>query len=216
MTACVIFANSANLFASTCAGLFARMFDTPYNVQLVLNGDSLELSGELQLWDPPANATHAVSLLWDDRLQDTNNVTLRYETLRTSAGGRHTAAWYAFGPTPAIGFETIDPAVGINNMRFVVNGKLEDQSGVGFVVHDDIVFAKTSCHNSGTTTGRFDVAVDVPPPSQPAQPTRNQTYYTIWSVNITNALNQYTIAAEVGGVTIQRNVPVSPFSFAAC
>jgi hypothetical protein len=68
------FANSPDLFASTCATLFAKMLDTvpsgvqltdviralpvkPDNVQLALDGDTLRLSGQLRVCINPVSAS---------------------------------------------------------------------------------------------------------------------------------------------------------------
>ncbi|KAJ7916123.1 heme peroxidase [Mycena leptocephala] len=84
------FADSPELFASTCADLFARMIDTvPRDVQLtevifplpvkpiisgfVLDGDTLQLSGQVRIWNMTPAASHTVRLLWDDHLGSTNN-----------------------------------------------------------------------------------------------------------------------------------------------
>jgi hypothetical protein len=58
----------------------------------------------------------------------------------------------------------IDPKAGILRMRFLLNGKLEDQ-GVGFAVQDGVVFSTSACLTSSDREdppkGRFDIAVSV-------------------------------------------------------
>lgn len=45
-------------------------------------------------------------------------------------------------------------------MRFTVDGKVEDQGGVGFAVEDGYVFSASSCLTStNPIAGRFDIAV---------------------------------------------------------
>ncbi|KAJ7677545.1 hypothetical protein B0H17DRAFT_111783 [Mycena rosella] len=44
-------------------------------------------------------------------------------------------------------------------MRFMVDGKLEDQGGVGFAVQDAVVFSTTSCFFGNNFTAQFNVAV---------------------------------------------------------
>ncbi|KAJ7287098.1 putative L-ascorbate oxidase [Mycena rebaudengoi] len=179
------FANSAELFASTCADLFARMLDTvprgvqltevikplpvkPSGLDLVLDGDVLKLSGEVRFWNMTASPDRAVRLLWDDRVGGTNNVSLLTSGVSTAINGRYSAAWYQLGstenPTPSLSIESpfvpIDPAAGITNMRFVVDNKLEDQGGIGFAVQDGVVFSNSSCLTSkNPLQGRLDVAV---------------------------------------------------------
>ncbi|KAJ7496653.1 heme peroxidase [Mycena latifolia] len=170
------FANSAELFASTCSDLFARMLNTvprgvqltevitplpvkPSSLQLTLAGDTLKLFGEVRFWNMTEDADRTVRLLWDDRTTNTHNATLPFAGLSSAAGGRHSAAWYTLNTTED-NFLSLDANAGITNMRFSVNSKLEDQGGVGFAVQDGVVFSETSCTTSVTeSTGRFDVAV---------------------------------------------------------
>lgn len=90
-------------------------------------------------------------------------------------GGRVQSTWYAFNGTSnddgTPGALSLDPAAGITRMRFTVDGKLEDQGGVGFAVQDGVVFSRSSCltvapadgeDGSGSDSpiaGRFDIAV---------------------------------------------------------
>ncbi|KAJ7901363.1 heme peroxidase [Mycena leptocephala] len=225
------FANSPPLFASTCADLIARMIDTvprgvkltevitpllvkPDGVQLALNNDTLELSGEVRLWNATENASRTVRLLWNDRVRSTHNATLLAGEVDTNFG-RTPTAWYVFSDAAAdsVGFLAVDAKAGITNMHFVVDGKVEDQGGVGFAVDDRVVFSKTSCRTSSDTSSpaaRFDVGVrngvhptrvyleqdtfdDVPlpiivetniPPPPPAHPGASGAAYTIWSVTV--------------------------------
>jgi hypothetical protein len=106
--------------------------------------------------------THAVNLLWDDHNGGTHNLSLPPAGVSTSTGGLYSAAFYSIldngGPL------LLDAAAGIKNMRFVVDGKLEDQGGIGFPVQDGVLYSTSSCITSGMQffppfTGRFDVAV---------------------------------------------------------
>ncbi|KAJ6540857.1 heme peroxidase [Mycena vulgaris] len=72
----------------------------------------------------------------------------------TASAATTTAASYAFkSTTDDISLLSLDAAAGITNMRFAVDGKLEDQGGFGFAVQGDISLPETSCSR------RFDVAV---------------------------------------------------------
>ncbi|KAJ7805407.1 heme peroxidase [Mycena olivaceomarginata] len=243
------FANSPDLFASTCATLFAKMLDTipsgvqltdviralpvkPDNVQLVLDGDTLRLSGQLRLWNTTGDVNRTVRVIWDDRVGGTHNATLAAAQVDTNSP-RTPAAWYSF---PVL---SLDAVAGIEIMRFTVNGKLEDQDGVGFAVDDRVVFANTSCRTSSSSnplTARYDVGVrsgvnvtrvyleedtlddiplpivietDFPPPTQPTTPT---SAYSIWSTEVSVDVTsrpfdviQFSIGAEIDGVKITDN-----------
>ncbi|KAF7342268.1 Peroxidase [Mycena venus] len=175
------FANSPDLFASTCADLFARMIDTvpagvqltevitplpvkPHNLNLILAANNtIQFSGEVRLWNVAEDADPVVRLLWDDRTgRKTNNVTVVQDSVVTVSGGRYNAAWYVFDHIATPALARLDAVAGITSIRFTVDNKLEDQGGVGFAVQDDIMFAASSCFtldsNNGDT-GRFDVAV---------------------------------------------------------
>ncbi|KAJ7906150.1 heme peroxidase [Mycena leptocephala] len=237
------FADSPTLFASTCADLIARMIDTvprgvkltevitpllikPDGVQLALNNDTLELSGEVRLWNATEDTSRTVRLLWNDRVRGTHNATLLAGDVNTNFG-RTPTAWYVFSDTAAdsASFLAVDAKAGITNMRFVVDGKLEDQGGVGFAVDDRVVFSKSSCRTSSDTSSlatRFDVGelielaplqlpiiveTNIPPPP-PAHPSAPDAAYKIWSVmvavNVTDPFDtiQYSIGAEIDGVKI--------------
>ncbi|KAJ6524318.1 heme peroxidase, partial [Mycena capillaripes] len=108
------FANAADLFASTCADLFAKMLNTvPQDVQLTevitplhvkpdslllnLDSNSLQFSTQVRFWELP-NTTHTIRMLWDDRAGGSNNVTLIPSNVVTAAGGRFTASWFDTPP----------------------------------------------------------------------------------------------------------------------
>ncbi|KAJ6526723.1 heme peroxidase [Mycena capillaripes] len=253
------FANSPELFASTCADLFARMIDTvpkgvqltevltplpvkPDSIQLTLDGDTLQFSGELRLWDTPADPARTVRLLWDDHVGGTtNNVTLRFA--EEINNGPTMASWYAFNATEDIPFLSLDAVAGITNMKFVIDGKLEDQGGVGFAVQDSIVFSKSSCLTSDADfnlAGRFDIAVrngvnptrvyleeeksdsvlrpiiietDVP---RPMEPVAANAAYSIWSINSNETFGSFTIGAEIDGVKITTINQVALFGLPLC
>ncbi|KAJ7342452.1 heme peroxidase [Mycena albidolilacea] len=241
------FANSPELFASTCATLFARMVDTvprgvqltevikplpvkPDSVQLVLNGGTLQLSGEVRFWNTTADPNRVVSLLWDDHVGGTHTVAMKASGTASAVAGRYTSAWYAFN-------STVDPVAGITSMRFLVDGTLEDQGGVGFAVQDGIFFTKTSCITSQSPrTARFDVAVrnglnptrlvleqelrdNVNRPivvtteiSSSTQSVALNDAYSLWSGSVVDSgapggftPGAHTIRAEVGGLNITAN-----------
>ncbi|KAF8194048.1 heme peroxidase [Mycena galopus ATCC 62051] len=159
------FASSPQLFASTCADLFARMLNTvPKGVQLtevltplpvrpdidlILAGNVLQFSGTVRLWNVTDDPSRIVRLLWNDHLGHTHNATLALED-----SGPGQPQWYLF----AEDFLALDPAAGVTTMRFNVNGTLEDQGGRGFPVQDDVVFSSSSCFNPDGT-GRVDIGV---------------------------------------------------------
>ncbi|KAJ7138564.1 putative L-ascorbate oxidase [Mycena filopes] len=173
------FAQSPTLFATTCGTLFARMFDSvpkgvrltevikplrvkPENVQLVLSNDTLQLNGEVRLWNTTVDHNRTVLLVWEDHAGHTANATLQ-PVHATNEGRGASAAWYVF-TTPDAPFVAVPAAAGITKMRFVVNGKTEDQGGVGFVINDEVVLSRTSCLTNGdpfALAGRLDVAVRV-------------------------------------------------------
>ncbi|KAJ6562489.1 heme peroxidase [Mycena capillaripes] len=173
------FAESPELYASTCAQLFARMIDTvprgvqltevitplpvkPTISQLVLHGDTLELTGQVRFWNMTQDTNHTVQMLWDDHSGRTNNLTLPIMDGVSNAGGRNTATLYAFGSDlrHSLVFNAI---ADIATMRFVVDNKLEDQGGIGFAVQDSAVFNASTCatFNDGVGAWRFDVAARV-------------------------------------------------------
>ncbi|KAJ7488087.1 heme peroxidase [Mycena latifolia] len=238
------FADSPDLFASTCATLFARMLDTvpsdvelsdviepllikPDTVVLLLDGDKLQLSGFVRLFNKSddADTTRSVRLLWDDHLGESHNATMPFDRNSFAMNKRVRSAWYAFNHT-ADGDSAslaIDPAAGITSMRFEVEGNVEDQDGVGFAVQDGYAFSTSSCMTSeDPPKGRFDIAVrngfnptrvflerevkdsvnrttvEETDITPPAQPAAAGQAFSIWSIDVSDA-NSYTIGAEVDG-----------------
>ncbi|KAJ6578269.1 heme peroxidase [Mycena capillaripes] len=210
------FADSPDLFASTCATLFARMLDTvprgvqltevieplpvkPANIVLLLDGESLKFSGLVRIFN---QSESTVSLLWDDRVGGTNNNTLEFSHTSTAMGARVQSSWYAFNEL------SVDPTAGITVMRFVVDGKVEDQGGVGFAVQDGCapgllvrnglnvtrVYLEQEVKDSmdRTSVQETDIAA-------PVQPVAAGTAYSLWSIDLSDE-NTYTIGAEVDGV----------------
>ncbi|KAJ7249598.1 heme peroxidase [Mycena rebaudengoi] len=239
------FANSAKLFASTCSGLFARMFDTvpsgvqlsevitplpikPQELSLTLDGDTLKFAGMIRFWNL-SKTDQPVQILLDDHIGGVRNTTLLLMDIAGSNGGLTT--WYPFNGTAddSIGFLSIDASVGIKSMRFIVDGKLEDQGGIGFPVQDALAFSTTSCRtpSSGRPTAKFDVAVrkganttrvyleqeekdatgfpfstegDSFSPVQGGNPGNP---YTIWTANLTEpGLTRYVVA-EIDGIKVE-------------
>ncbi|KAJ7473610.1 hypothetical protein B0H11DRAFT_1918769 [Mycena galericulata] len=154
------FAKSLELYTSTYAELFARMPDTvpssvhltdvitplpvkPNNVQPILVNDTIQFSGEVQFWNMTRDDTRTVNLLW--HIGGTHNVCLGFAGTSTSTAGKYSVAWYVFNASQKIPFLSLNPAAGITNMRFVVDGRLDDQGGVGFAVQDSFMFSDTSC-----------------------------------------------------------------------
>ncbi|KAF7351702.1 Peroxidase [Mycena sanguinolenta] len=230
------FANSAVVFASTCADLFARMLDTvpsgvtlsdvltplpvkPANVVLTMNGDVLQMTGQLRLWN---TSSATVSMLWTDHAGSTGTANLSFAGTGSATVGKYTSAWYRFNGTTGV---SLDATAGVTSLSFLVNGALEDQGGVGFAVQDAFMYSATSCeYATMPATGRIDVAVrnsanvtrvyleqtatdsvgrisvteiDI---TQPAVPVPANAAYSLWSINITNPGTLYNIGAEVDGV----------------
>ncbi|KAK7045256.1 peroxidase [Favolaschia claudopus] len=184
------FADSSELFASTCASLFARMLDTvpkdvqlsdvidplpikPSEVQIVLgtNGKLL-LSGVVRLFNVTVDDPgRTVQLLIDSHSGETTTTTLALDRFSSAMGGRVQSPFYAFNQSQDpdgnhVGVIELDPAKGVEKMRFNINGKVEDQGGVGFKVQDGVVFSETSCittvgatEDDDPVAGRFDIAV---------------------------------------------------------
>ncbi|KAF7342615.1 Peroxidase [Mycena sanguinolenta] len=233
------FANSPATFASTCADLFARMLDTvpsgvqltdvisplpvkPSNIELSLNGDTLQLSGQVRLWNI-TDSTHTVNMLLEDHNGATGNITLKFAGLSSSTGGKYSAAWYGFNPADQFSPLSLDAVAGIKSLSFVVDGKLEDQNGLGFAIQDGFLFSETSCLAANGMSARFDVAVrnsvnptrvflqeitadsvqgivvtelDISPPFEPVAA---NTAYSLWSINVTDFDASYRIGAEIDG-----------------
>ncbi|KAJ7311512.1 heme peroxidase [Mycena albidolilacea] len=171
------FANSPELFASRCSELFARMLDTvpsgvqlsdvitplpvkPFDLTFTLDGDVLQFSGRVRFWNLTDNPNRVALLLWDDHLGGVHNSTLlsSLEAVGSFPDGVSTS--YIFGGDDFGGL-SLDAAAGITTMRFMVDGKVEDQGGVGFAVQDAVVFSTTSCFFSNNRTAQYNVAVRV-------------------------------------------------------
>ncbi|KAJ7032746.1 heme peroxidase [Mycena alexandri] len=249
------FAKSPDHFSSTCADLFARMFNTvprgvkltevitplpikPDNLKfdLAVDGKTIDFTGQVRFWDTPENTTQTVRMLWDDRANGRNNATLILSGVSPS-GVRHTVGWY---DTPLL---TLNAAAGITNMRFLVDGRLENQGGVGFAIQDDLIWSRSSCvyTNTSITSGRFEIAVrnTLTPTrvfleqasrdniSRPitlefglapvhVSPPAAKSVYNLWSAVVNNTFAAFTIGAEIDGVKVTRNDPRSVEGFASC
>ncbi|KAJ7280746.1 heme peroxidase [Mycena rebaudengoi] len=250
------FGNSPNLFTATCADLFARMIDTvprgvelsevinplpvrPDLVEIVLMGDKLGLSGTVRVFNSSKENAPVVRVLWTDRAgvnNPANNVETVFDRVSKSMAGRIINNWYAFkGTSITPEFIPLDPEAGVLSMSFTVDGKLEDQGGIGFAVDDRIVFSQSSCIISDSPfLARFDVGVrnGVEPTrlyaelqvrdetnrtivqetdiKRPAQPVVANSAYSVWSVELnddsTDQLAGFAIGAEIDGVTISTGV----------
>ncbi|KAJ6589732.1 hypothetical protein B0H19DRAFT_1249252 [Mycena capillaripes] len=193
----------------------------PKNIVLRPDGDKLKLSGSVRLWGLAEDSTRHVHLLWDDHLGHMRNASLDAAFVATSYIS------YAFNQT-AGGLRAsllLSPAAGITTMRFLVNGKLEDQGGVGFAVQNGMMFSTSSCLTpENPLKGRFDIAVrngfnptrvyleqemldevnrtvvvetDITPPATPVPAGNNA--YSLCSIHTDNT-KTFTIGAEVNGV----------------
>ncbi|KAF8178781.1 hypothetical protein K438DRAFT_1769238 [Mycena galopus ATCC 62051] len=212
------FAASFELFASTCETLLARTLDTvpagveltevitllpvkPSNIQLVLNGDVLQFSGQVRV------NTDTVLLFLKDHANGTTNATLLPSNVDLN-NGRTPTAWYS----TAEPFLSLNAIAGLTTMRFSISGEITDQDDVGFAVQDRVVFSYSSCQFPTTTpaarSGYFDFTVrndvkvtrlffqeastddtgrpiiietDIPQPSQPVA----ASAAVLWSLNST-------------------------------
>ncbi|KAJ7477535.1 hypothetical protein FB451DRAFT_1173084 [Mycena latifolia] len=139
---------------------------------------------------------------------------------------------YFFNPFP------LSASSGVSSIRFVVDGKLEDQQGKGFAVQDDLVFANSSCSAPAGGKGTFDIAgrkdvaltrvyleqtsrdstsrpiiVEIDMMPKPVDPSKA---YAIWSADVSSTFESYTIGAEVGGVKVTRGMGMSLIQFGEC
>ncbi|KAJ7855215.1 hypothetical protein B0H13DRAFT_2578089 [Mycena leptocephala] len=180
----------------------------------------------IQFWNL-SETDQPVQILLDDHFGGVHNMTL----LPTEISNNGLTTWYPFNGTAddGIGFLSINAATGIKSMRFIVNGKLEDQGGIGFPVQDALAFSTTSCRtpSSGRPTAKFDVAV-----RKGVNPTRvyleqdekdgtgfpfsteGDSFslveggspgapYTIWTANLTEpGLTRYVVA-EIDGTKVE-------------
>ncbi|KAF7330709.1 Peroxidase [Mycena sanguinolenta] len=198
----------------------------PSNVELILDGDTLQLWGQVRLWNMTEDPTRTVSMLWDDHIGGTGNATLSFAGLSSSIGGKYSAVWYGFNATSLLSFLSLDAIAGVTNLSFVVDGQLEDQDGLGFGLQDGFMFSQTSCLFGDPVVANFAVAVrngvsptrvyleqsitdsvqrvsvsmseiDIMPPSEPVAA---NAAYSLWSINITEETTSYGIGAEIDGV----------------
>jgi hypothetical protein len=108
------------------------------------------------------DSTRTVRMLLDDHLENTGNIALQFAGTSSSSGGKYSAAWYSFNATSHLDPLSLNATAGLRSLRFVVDGKLEDQGGLGFPIQDSFMFSQTTCltsQNSGA--GQLDVAVRI-------------------------------------------------------
>ncbi|KAJ7473684.1 heme peroxidase [Mycena galericulata] len=169
------FANSLDLYTSTCADLFARMLNTvprgvkltdvitplpvkPDNLQLIMDNDKLLLSAQVRLWNQPEDASRTVRMLMSDHVGGMKSTPLAFAGTGSSTGGRYNSVWYAINDTTAT--VPLEPAAGVKSLSFVVDGILENQGGIGFAVQDSFMMSQTSCLTTNfPLEGHLDVAV---------------------------------------------------------
>jgi hypothetical protein len=84
-------------------------------------------------------------LLWVDHLGSSHNSTLLPSLGSTSSYLDGVATGYIFGASDDRSGISLDAVAGITNMQFIIDGKLEDQGGVGFPMQDAVAFSATSC-----------------------------------------------------------------------
>ncbi|RDX47274.1 heme peroxidase [Lentinus brumalis] len=174
------FAESPDLFKSTCGTLFARMLDTvpkdvqltevieplpvkPQSVLLTYMGDgTLHLSGQVRFWDTAESSSRSVKIVWADRAGQTNSSYT--DVLSTNADmvasalndGNFTSVWYNIGAA-ATNFSILDDSAGISKFWFEVDEgdgsgvRTEDQDGVGFALQAALMLADSSCETISST-----------------------------------------------------------------
>ncbi|KAF8153643.1 hypothetical protein K438DRAFT_1987444 [Mycena galopus ATCC 62051] len=218
-----------------CGGVQLTDVLTPLPVKpavlLHLSWDNLQLSV-------------TVRLFWKDHVGATKNAMLVFAELGSASGGRFTSAWYGVNATDDP-FLVLDAVAGVTSLSFVVDGKLEDQGGVGFAIQDGYAFSETSCLISFNETtglpisGQFDVAVRNGVPlsrlyleqevqdstqrisvveteiSRPAHPVAANSAYSIWSINVTS-FDGFTIGAEIDGVKYSTTEQYNLFQLPLC
>ncbi|KAJ6474852.1 heme peroxidase [Mycena sanguinolenta] len=221
------FANSPDLFASRCSELFAHMLDTvPSKSSSAMLSrrwlSSLPPPHSLWMFWNLTDTPNVVLLLWDDHLGGVHNSTLDSSLASVGSYPHGVATGYIFGNYSS-GI-LLDAAAGITNMRFMVDGQLEDQGGVGFAVQDAVVFSTTSCFFDSNRTAQYNVAVrnDVNVTSvyietqatessghvgitetdffSPDSAIAVNAAYTIWTMNLTRSLYTRYVGAEIDGV----------------
>ncbi|KAJ7092101.1 hypothetical protein C8R43DRAFT_1141947 [Mycena crocata] len=122
----------------------------------------------------------------------------------------------------------LDLAAGITNMRFVIDGKLEDQGGVGFC---PLAGRLNVAVRNGTNATRVYVELetrdsvdrpalvetDLAPSTSPVG--ANAAYF-IWTLDLathfSGGLTTHTIGAAVDGVKIVASQRQSSLGFSAC
>jgi hypothetical protein len=114
----------------------------------------------VQFWTL-SETDQSVQILLDNHFRGVHN--LNMTLLPTEISNNGLTTWYPFNGTAddGIGFLSINASAGIKSMRFIVDGKVEDQGGIGFPVQDALSFSTTSRRtpSSGRPTAKFDVAV---------------------------------------------------------
>ncbi|KAJ6600581.1 hypothetical protein DFH09DRAFT_1070371 [Mycena vulgaris] len=138
-----------------CGELFARMLDTvpsgvqlsdvitplpvkPSNLKFTLDGDILQFSDQVR-WH----------CFFGKTTSEVFTIPPCFPRWSTS---------YIFGDDSS--GRSLDAAAGIMNMRFMVDGKLEDRGGVGFAVQDAVVFSTTSCFFGNNLTAQYKLHID--------------------------------------------------------
>ncbi|KAF8205836.1 hypothetical protein K438DRAFT_1756584 [Mycena galopus ATCC 62051] len=140
----------------------------PANVLLIMNGDTMELTGQVRLWNTTEDPTRTVSMLWDDHLGGTSNVTLSFAGVGGYVVGKYSSVWYRFNATNAAAVAALNPVAGVKSLIFLVDDVLEDQNGIGFTVQDGFIINVTRLYLTDTDgVGRVMVTeIDIAPPTE--------------------------------------------------
>ncbi|KZV97982.1 heme peroxidase [Exidia glandulosa HHB12029] len=169
------FARSPELFADTCAKLFARMINIvprdveagmtdivqplsvrPHGVSVVHDVDAkvLSLSGEVRLWSTANSSVQLAVARKDGAAPLIFNATHSDSMKSSAAGGRYNFTWYGF----AAALPLADAPEEVK-FWFIVDGKTEDQGGAAYAIQRDVVHSSTSCRTASFDKARWDVVV---------------------------------------------------------
>ncbi|KAH8107971.1 heme peroxidase [Cristinia sonorae] len=148
-----------NTFTSTCATLFAKMFDSvpkgvqltdvieplpvkPYSMQLLHgNGSTVQLSGQVRFWNTEENPKRVVKLLWADHNGQscpTCSTVLSHNQNQVSTFtiGNIKSSWYSFMPASAKS-KAPSTAVLLDDTQTISKVWFEVDEGDGKVVIQD-------------------------------------------------------------------------------
>ncbi|TCD65073.1 hypothetical protein EIP91_003275 [Steccherinum ochraceum] len=250
------FADSS-VFMSTCADLLARMINTvpstvtlteevqplpikPTAMTLSFAGNgNIQLKGEVRFWNGSSDSD--VKLFWKSRDGTTSpdfSVPLTLDTDHVTEPlvpgfPSLKSLWYDL---PAI---SVNATQSISSFWFEVDGKVEDQNGVGYAMQDIVMMSNGSCLLLGDGTNvqlvlKFAIRADVKPSrvylkadaldssNAPivqttdlplTTPESTLSGYNVWSATVASPINGWTVAVDVDGKTYETTYIVPGTSF---